>query len=60
MLTAFLIVTLIFFSLSLMLSILVIGVAAATENVQFPIVQGINVLVLLAMITWNIIVLASL
>lgn len=59
MVTAFLITTLVFFSISLMLSILVIGVAAATKDMAFPVVQGINILVLLLLITFNIIVLVN-
>jgi hypothetical protein len=58
MITAFLITTLVFFSLSLLLSMLVVGFTAAS-NQKTPVAQVINIFILLCLITWNIVVLVS-
>lgn len=59
MITAFLITTLVFFSLSLLLALLIIGVAVGSDQ-RIPIANIINVIILLLLITWNIVVLAGL
>jgi hypothetical protein len=56
MITAFLITTLVFFSLSLILALLIIGVSVGSEQ-RVPLANIINIVILLGMITWNIIVL---
>lgn len=59
MVTAFLIATLVIFSINLILALLTLGIYMASEDERFPIIQVINIAVCLGMITWNIFALVS-
>lgn len=58
MLTAFLITTLIIFSINLMMNILVLGFNLSSDG-PVPIISIVNIVVNLLMITWNIFVLVN-
>jgi hypothetical protein len=58
MVLAFLIATLVIFSINLFLNILILGVSFIKENV--PVIAIVNVVATLVMLTWNIFALISL
>lgn len=58
MVLAFLIATLIIFSINLFLNILILGVSFIQEKV--PVIAIVNVVATLVMLTWNIFALISL
>lgn len=58
MVLAFLIATLVIFSINLFLNILILGVSFVQENV--PVIAIVNVVATLVMLTWNIFALISL
>jgi hypothetical protein len=58
MVLAFLIATLVIFSINLFLNILILGVSFIQENV--PVIAIVNVVATLVMLTWNIFALISL